>query len=161
MGYPGAYESVISAAAAGWAGEWQQPGNSSWWWNLDVPEPTNPNFFYITDFSSRELPGQDLDVAAPGSWVVGPYQLQMGKTSYFFLGGTSQAAPHVAGTVALMAQKNPDLTATQAESIIEATAIPLAPGSLMVLTPWGVYVTFTWGADATGAGLLDTAAALQ
>ena len=67
MGYPGAYPPVISVAASGWIGEWQPPGDRSWWWNLDVSEPTNPNQFYITDFSSRELQGQDLDVAAPGS----------------------------------------------------------------------------------------------
>jgi len=160
MGYPGAYAPVISVAASGWEDEWQPPGNNSWWWNLNVPEPTNPAQFYITSFSSRELSGQDLDVAAPGSWVVGPYQLQMGKSSYFFLGGTSQAAPHVAGTVALMLEKNDTLTATEAENILALTAIPLAPGSLNVLTPWGFYYLFTWGADATGAGLLDTAAAL-
>jgi subtilisin family serine protease len=157
MGYPGAYEPVISVAASGWLGEWLDP---SWWWIIDVSDPTDPNQFYMTDFSSRALPGQDLDVAAPGSWVVGPYQLQSGKISYYYLGGTSQASPHVAGIVALMAQKNPNLTAAQAEFILESTAIYLAPGSLTVMTPWGVSETFTWGADATGAGLVDGAGAL-
>ncbi|MEJ2054208.1 MAG: S8 family serine peptidase, partial [Calditrichaceae bacterium] len=57
MGYPGAYEPVISVAASGFVGEWQPFYNPYWWYNLDVPEPTNPANFYITDFSSRELPG--------------------------------------------------------------------------------------------------------
>ncbi len=57
------------------------------------PEPTDEDDFYITDFSSRELTGQDLDVAAPGSWVVGPFQLQRGQTSFFFLGGTPWRRP--------------------------------------------------------------------
>lgn len=156
MGYPGAYAPVISVAASGWVGEWAGGG----WWIANVADPTNPADFYITDFSSRELPGQDLDVAAPGSWIVGPYQLQMGKTSYYFVGGPSQASPHVAGTVALMLQKNPALTAAEAESILESTATLLAPGCRTVLTPYGYTEVFCWGADATGAGLTTADAAL-
>ncbi len=157
MGYPGAYEPVISVAASGWVGEWTTGG----WWNaLDVPEPTDPDDFYITDFSSRELAEQDLDVAAPGSWIVGPYKINSGNTlSYYYLGGTSMASPHVAGIVALMAEKYPALTAGQAEGILEGSAIYLAPGSLEVNTPSGPE-TFSWEADATGSGLVDAAAAL-
>jgi subtilisin family serine protease len=157
MGYPGAYEPVISVAASGWVGEWTVGG----WWYSDVAESAKPDHFYIVDFSSRELVGQDLDLAAPGSWVVGPYQLQMGQLSYYFLGGTSMASPHVAGTVALMAQKYPALDADLAETILEKSAIGLRAGSLAVLTPWGYYETFEWDTDATGAGLLDAAAALK
>jgi subtilisin family serine protease len=61
--------------------------------------------FFCPDFLPFSLPetektGQDLDVAAPGSWVVGPYQVNSGQISYYFLGGTSMATPHVAGIVA-------------------------------------------------------------
>lgn len=157
MGYPGAYAPVISAAASGWVSEWTA---SSWWRTLNVAEPTNPADFYITDFSSRELPGQDLDVAAPGSWVVGPYQVNSGQLSYYYLGGTSMASPHVAGIVALMAQKYPALTAPQAESILETSAIYLAPGCRTVATPYSYYQQFCWEADATGAGLTTADAAL-
>ena len=159
MGYPGAYEPVISVAASGWIGEWPA-GNRSWWWNTNVPDPTNTADFYITDFSSRALPGQDLDVAAPGSWIVGPYQVNSGQTSYYFLGGTSMAAPHVAGIVALMAQKNPGLVQSQAESILEGSAIYMAPGCRNVNEPAGASVEMCWGADATGAGLATANAAL-
>jgi len=163
MGYPGAYAPVISVAAAGWAGEWTaSPPGTSWWWGLDVADPTDPDDFYITDFSSRELPDdkQDLDVAAPGSWIVGPYKINSGNTlSYYYLGGTSMASPHVAGIVALMAEKYPALTAEEAEEILEGSAIYLAPGSLEVNTPSGLQ-TFTWGADATGSGLATADAAL-
>ncbi|HET9587855.1 MAG TPA: S8 family serine peptidase [Anaerolineales bacterium] len=161
MGYPGAYPQVISAAASGWVGEWAPPGNFSWWFNRDVADPTNPADFYITDFSSRELAGQDLDVAAPGSWVVGPFQLQSGKPSYFFLGGTSMASPHVAGIAALMMQKNPSLTQPQVEAILESSAIPLPAGCRMVLTPFGPDPEeFCWDTDATGSGLATADAAL-
>jgi len=159
MGYPGAYAPVISVAASGWVGEWPI-GNRAWWYNLNVADPTNPDHFYITDFSSRQLAGQDLDVAAPGSWVVGPYQVNSGQTSYYFLGGTSMASPHVAGIVALMLQKNPRLTNAQAEAILEGSAIALPPGCRTVMTPWGYGEEFCWGADATGAGLATADAAL-
>jgi subtilisin family serine protease len=157
MGYPGAYGPVISVAASGWVGEWT---SSIWWYASGVADPTNPYDFYIADFSSRQKTGQDLDVAAPGSWVVGPYQTNSGKTSYFFLGGTSMASPHVAGIVALMAQKFPALTATQAEGILEASATVLPAGCRNVRNPGGGTDTFCWGADATGKGLATANAAL-
>lgn len=157
MGYPGGYEPVISVGAVGWGGEWTSP---SWWWSSNVADPTNPAHFYVTDFSSRELAGQDLDVLAPGSWVVGPWQLNRGQTSYFFVGGTSMASPHVAGIVALMAQADPSLTAAEAETILESTALPLTHTSLNVLGPSGAVGTFSWGADAIGSGLATAPAAL-
>jgi subtilisin family serine protease len=157
MGYPGAYEQVISVAASGWIGEWTAP---NWWYTLNVADPTNPDDFYITDFSSRELAGQDLDVAAPGSWVVGPYQLQSGKTSYYYLGGTSMASPHVAGIAALMMQKNPSLTQADVESTLETTAVPLPAGCRNIVDPNVGATQVCWGADATGAGLATADAAL-
>lgn len=181
MGYPGAYGPVISAAASGWKGEWQgqrtDPALASyyafWWYAHDVADPTNASDYYITDFSSRSLnANQDLDVAAPGSWVVGPFQTNSGQQSFFFLGGTSMASPHVAGIVALMAQKNPHVADIAnpgavakdrrlvAEQILEATAIPLAAGSATIKNPDGTTSTVSWGANATGSGLATASAAL-
>ena len=160
MGYPGAYEPVISVAASGWIGEWLPAGNFAWWYNRNVPDPTNPADFYITDFSSREKTGQDLDVAAPGSWVVGPYQVQSGKTSYYFLGGTSMASPHVAGIAALMLQKDPSLSQVAIEGALEASAVPLPAGCRTVSGPSGPPQEICWGADATGSGLVTADAAL-
>ncbi len=158
MGYPGAYQPVISVAASGWIGEWLAV---SWWWAVDDPEPNNMGYYYITDFSSRELPGQDLDVAAPGSWIVGPYQVDQGRNSYYYLGGTSMASPHVAGIVALMVEKNAGLVQIDVEAILEGAALYMAPGSLTVEIPYAPLIeTFTWGADATGHGLITADAAL-
>ena len=121
MGYPGAYPPVISVAASGVFYEWSIPG---WWYRIDDPDPNNTDYYYIADFSSRELPSQDLDVTAPGAWIVGPYQLNSGNNlTYYYLGGTSMASPHVAGLVALMAQKDGTLTAAVAESALESTAL--------------------------------------
>jgi subtilisin family serine protease len=152
MGYPGAYPPVISAAASGWV---QQFTTSSWWYALDVPDPNNPSDFYIASFSSRQKAGQDLDVAAPGDDTVGPYQVNS-QQSYYYLSGTSMASPHVTGTVALVLQKNPGLSAAQVESILETSAIPLPAGCRTVPLEGQV----CWGTDATGAGLLDADAAL-
>jgi subtilisin family serine protease len=124
MGYPGAYQPVISAAASGWV---QQFVVGTWWYTLDVPDPTNPADFFIASFSSRQKPGQDLDITAPGNYTVGPYQVNS-QQSYYYLSGTSMASPHVTGTVALMLQKNPSLSASQAEGILEGSATALAPG---------------------------------
>jgi len=158
MGYPGAYAPVISVAMSGWIGEWI--GGGSWWYAQNVPDPTNPDDYYIDIDSSRARPGQDLDVAAPGTWVVGPYQLTSGKIDYFYLGGTSMASPHVAGIVALMAQKYPTLTAAEAEAILTSTAIPLPAGCRNVRQPSGLTVAVCWGDDASGHGLATADAAL-
>ena len=170
MGYPGAYAPVISVAASGWIWEWipvpvppppEEPEYYlPWWWGRDVVDPTDPADFYIADWSSRQLSGQDLDVAAPGSWVLGPYQMQSGWTSYYYLGGTSMASPHVAGIVALMLQKDPGLSATEAELILEGSAIYLGPGTREIHTPWGTIENPSWEEDATGAGLVSAVEAL-
>ncbi len=176
--YPGGYAPVISAAAAGWIGQWNPADGSpnNWWFNNDVLNPTSVSDFYISDFSSRkrsDLPNQDLDVAAPGDWVVGPYQTQNGKPSYFFLSGTSMATPHVAGIVALMAQKNPGLNSIagdplNAEAILEAAALPMNSGCRLIFFPGGSSTNICWGpgndpatsVDADGAGFITADAAL-
>jgi subtilisin family serine protease len=166
MGYPGAYSPIISVAASGWIDEWIPieiggiTSNRYWWYARDVEDPFDPADYYVTDFSSREKAGQDLDVAAPGSWIAGPYQVQSGKVSFYFLGGTSMASPHVAGIAALMAQKCPSLTPAQAESIFEDSAIPFTTDEADVLNPYGGTDHYEWGLNATGHGLATADAAL-
>ncbi len=147
----------------------------------DIPEPTPVGDVYITDFSSRpnatlgQQPG-DLDVVAPGSWVRGPfptgydhlpwwsnglawYYSTPGLTNFFYVGGTSMATPHVSAVAAQMLQKNPTLTQASVESIMKSTALPIPAGSMTIfdLTAWA---TMTWGADATGSGLVQADAAV-
>lgn len=171
MGWPGAFRQVVSVGACGWTGEWTniQP---SWWRSTEVVEGGEVvDQLYVTAFSSRQKPGQELDVLAPGSWVVGPY-LDHGAAhppqwarcdigQYYFLGGTSMAAPHVTGTVALMLQKNPRLTQSGVEAILRGTAWPVSAGTRMVNPGTGTPVAISWGEDATGFGLVNAEAALE
>jgi subtilisin family serine protease len=177
MGYPGAYQPVISVASAGYVNEWVNaatPAGNNWWNTQNPADPTDPAQYYISDFSALRMGtgpnAQDLDVAAPGSWVVGPYQTnQSNFTSFFFLGGTSMASPHVAGIVALMLQKNPTLgealpqnRAPRAEQILTSRAIPIPYVNQMVrpgpgATPAAVP---SWTTDRSGSGLATADAAL-
>jgi subtilisin family serine protease len=187
MGFPGAYPSVISVAAAGWTGEWDNPtptatvaanpncsvlgsfdalAPSRFWRQCDVPEKYSEKNYYITDFSAKARADQDLDVAAPGSWVVGPWQEQQGNISYFFVGGTSQSSPHVAGIVALMLDKDPNLPASAIEGILQRAAKPLRylnqqvrPGSGP--TPFTLAPVPSWGPDRSGSGFITADAALN
>lgn len=163
MGYPGAYPPVISVGASGWIKEWTTDGvpvNGSWWRSLDVPE-TGAGDAYITDFSSRQLAGtgQQLDVVAPGSWIVGPYQTN-GQVSWYFLGGTSMASPHVAGLASLMLQKKSNLQQSQVEGMLKSSSWPMAAGSKSIVGPSGATEVISWGSDATGSGLVDAVRAL-
>ncbi|MEN3035628.1 MAG: S8 family serine peptidase [Candidatus Methanosuratincola sp.] len=195
MSYPGAYDQVISVGSCGWTLEWRDPSNTSYfrlWWLQsslypygDVAED-DPSVVYISDFSSRQLDGQYLDVVAPGSWVRGPYPGYPGYShlpwwsngypalfrsinpgNFYYLGGTSMATPHVAGIVALMLQKNPMLTQSKVENILKATALGIPSGSAWVYDLYdenggyapGFYLR-TWGDNATGSGLVQADAAL-
>ncbi len=64
--------------------------------------------------------------------------------------GTSMAAPHVAGTVALMLATNPGLTPVQVETLLRASARPFVKGTGKDCVP-----------ERCGAGMLDTAAAVS
>ena len=160
MGFPGAYAPVISAAASALTDNNYPSANSGWWFNTDVSDPLHMEEFYIAPWSSRALPGQDLDVTAPGRWIFGPWEDQHGHIQYELISGTSMASPHVAGIVALMLQKNPTLTAPQVEAILEASAVPMAADTRQYLNAAGVLEETTWGANATGAGLTLADAAL-
>jgi subtilisin family serine protease len=199
MSFPGAYAPVISAGSVGWTGEWLRPTDGlpryrMWWLKYpnppllpgsgEVADATQTGDIYVSDFSSRALPGQQLDVLAPGSWVRGPFpgtpgynhlpwwsrgigDLRGVGTNFFFVGGTSMATPHVASVAALMLQKNPTLTQPQVESLLKSTALALPPSGSRSIFDFDHPATITWdtlcgsvSCDAVGAGVIQADAAV-
>jgi subtilisin family serine protease len=206
MGWPGAYPQVISAGASGWTEEWLKPGTEPalpnryrMWWLQDggdfapplfpatgeVTDPTLVDDVYVTDFSSRELAGQDLDVLAPGSWVRGPFGGDPGYNhlpwwskgigdlvggnsgNFYYVGGTSMAAPHVTSAAALLLEKDPGLTQSEVEDILTSTALTLPDNGSQTILDNTAVATITWDTDCdgtpcdpVGSGLLQVDAAL-
>jgi subtilisin family serine protease len=172
MGYPGGLTQVISAGAGGWA-EMFLKG-----WRADVPEKLNSKDslgnnwqIYLEDFSSRpnkylDQKTQDLDVSAPGAWIVGPYRDAFSSSvGYYYVSGTSMAAPHVTAISALVLQSKPLTTQAKMESILSigASYLPLAADDAIVAYPFAepYYYTAIWGGGDYGAGFLQADEALR
>jgi thermitase len=74
------------------------------------------------DFSNF---GPEVDVAAPGVWILGPapqWYVGADYLPYLFASGTSEATPHVAGMAALIKSLKPALKAADIMNIIRYTA---------------------------------------
>jgi subtilisin family serine protease len=82
--------------------------------------------------------GSGLDIMAPGVQI---YSTR-GGGGYQSLSGTSTAAPHVAGVVALMLSVNPALTPTEVGSVMNATATDISRAGYDTATGWGVVDAF-------------------
>jgi subtilisin family serine protease len=170
MGWPGAYPEVISAAAGGWTMQYlgyppSNPPSPYRWYLSDVPEKLNTkndpiyqlfgepkNYYdndwqiYLATFSGRPNAAlgqswKDLDVCAPGCYVVGPYKPEVAwngtqwgwiniaaLTAYYGLWGTSMAAPHVSGVAAIIAYHHPSFNQADMEWVLKkaASRIPLS-----------------------------------
>lgn len=175
MGYPGGLSQVISAGAGGWADMWNGLFDG---WYADVPENLkskdsmgNTFQYYLEEFSSRpnidlDQKTQDLDVTAPGAWVLGPYRPAFSETTgYYWVSGTSQAAPHVSAIASLVLQSKPDLTQAQMEKILSlgASGLPFPADDAIVAFPFapdGYYFSI-WDGGDYGAGLLQADEALK
>jgi subtilisin family serine protease len=127
----------------------------------------------VTTFSNEGVRDDDGDadhfdeykpnVVAPGAGIVSASgDPTTDGTSYQQLSGTSMAAPHVAGVVALILQANPSLTPLQLRTILQNTAehnIPTAKASGdRGQDPYGIDANYDLG---SGWGLVDTYAAAK
>jgi len=79
---------------------------------------TVPFFWSSTSGSNY---GPELDFVAPGNYMFGlSYSSNINYDSYW--GGTSQAAPHVAGLISLLLSLNSNLTVDEVRTILEDTS---------------------------------------
>lgn len=67
--------------------------------------------------------GDYVTVAAPGVRILAPIP----RGGFDFKSGTSFAAPHITGLIALMLERRPDLTATNIRAALSNTAVDLGP----------------------------------
>jgi subtilisin family serine protease len=172
MGYPGGLSQVISAGAGGWADMFNMG------WAAEVPEKLkskdsmgNTFQYYLEDFSSRpnkylDQKTQDLDVIAPGAWILGPYRPDFSTDlGYYYVSGTSMAAPHVSAIASLVLQYKPNLMQAQMESIlsIAASGLPFPASDAIVSFPFAEpgYYFCSWNGGDYGAGFLQADEALK
>jgi len=92
----------------------------------------------ISPFSSYgpsiapEQTGQKPEITAPGEWVISALSsqavntaiqaglpIELDGTKFAAMDGTSMAAPHVAGSVALLFERNPELSVNQIKMFLE------------------------------------------
>ncbi|MBW5250234.1 S8 family serine peptidase [Streptomyces sp. P01-B04] len=104
------------------------PDDTRLTWGAYAGAPLNSDLAGLMDYSSSWGPGNELefkpDVAAPGGYILSA--LPPAMNYYGTKSGTSMAAPHTAGVLALMLQADPDLTPAQARAVLQNTATPLA-----------------------------------
>jgi minor extracellular serine protease Vpr len=83
----------------------------------------NPDF--VVHFSSRGPVSPFYikpEIVAPGAYI----NTTQNNAGYNFTSGTSYAAPHVSGAVALLLQKNPELHHHEIKSLILTTVVPVS-----------------------------------
>ncbi|MBN8651717.1 MAG: S8 family peptidase [Cytophagales bacterium] len=134
---------------------------------VDYPANFDSNIIVVGAITSTGLRwglsgyGQTLDLVAPGSSILtlSNYNVTVGSyvfNSSMFDSGTSFAAPHVTGVLALMLAVNPNLTRCQAVNILESTAQKIGGYSYATTTGRS---NGTWN-NEMGYGLIDAHAAV-
>ncbi len=120
--FPASYKHVISVSGVGSQdiGYIFPPTGEALDWRDRVEKiPGNPYF--------RTQTNNDVDLRAPahGNWAATVPDTGNGNSIYFQFGGTSSAAPHVAGGISLMMTANTCLNPDEVESLLKLTSVKL------------------------------------
>ncbi|MEB0045131.1 MULTISPECIES: autotransporter domain-containing protein [unclassified Pseudomonas] len=106
------------------------------------PDLTSSNLYTISTFSSRCGYTASFCVAAPGSKIyssiISGTNAQDLTTGYANYNGTSMAAPHVAGSMAVLMERFPYMTGAQVASVLRTTATDLGAPGIDELYGWGM-----------------------
>ena len=130
-------------------------------WSDQIALSQDPVGGDISSFSSWGVAG-DLtlkpDVLAPGGNIFSAYPLDAvdsNGSGFASRGGTSMAAPHVAGAAALLLDVNPNLSPEQVRALLQNNANPVDNHKASVVGTWLPEPVFR-----QGAGLINIPASL-
>ncbi|MBK5418590.1 autotransporter serine protease [Pseudomonas sp. TH31] len=106
------------------------------------PDLTSANLYNISVFSSRCGYTASYCVSAPGSKIyssiISGTNAENLTTGYANYNGTSMAAPHVAGSMAVLMERFPYMTGAQVASVLRTTATDLGAPGIDALYGWGM-----------------------
>ncbi|WP_448724051.1 autotransporter domain-containing protein [Pseudomonas farris] len=106
------------------------------------PDTSSPDPYNISTFSSRCGYTASFCVSAPGSRIyssiISGTNADNLTTGYANYNGTSMAAPHVAGSMAVLMERFPYMTGAQVASVLRTTATDLGATGVDSLYGWGM-----------------------
>ncbi|MDX7986983.1 autotransporter outer membrane beta-barrel domain-containing protein [Xenorhabdus sp. 12] len=121
------------------------------------PNSANSEPYTISSFSSRCGYTASFCVSAPGSQIYSSMikgQLDDIKNGYAKWSGTSMAAPHAAGSIAVLMERFPYMTGAQVASVLRTTATDMGEKGIDELYGWGL---INLGKAINGPGMFYTA----
>ncbi|MBO1505592.1 autotransporter outer membrane beta-barrel domain-containing protein, partial [Serratia proteamaculans] len=129
----------------------------NWLSVASLQDPSNTGDYSISSFSSRCGYTASFCVAAPGtkvySSIIEGNSVDNLTTGYAKYSGTSMAAPHVAGSIAVLMERFPYMTGAQVASVLKTTTVDMGAPGIDALYGWGM---IDLGKAINGPGMFVT-----